>query len=70
MCMCVSHGLTEARVSCSVVVHIIDLRQGFSLNLELGWQPAAPAIFMSLPATALELSGHIARSGFSSVLGI
>lgn len=37
MCMCVSHGLTEARVSCSVVVHIIDLRQDFSLNLELGW---------------------------------
>lgn len=62
--MYVSHGLTETRVSCSDVVYIIDLK------LELGWRPASPAIFTSLLATALELSGHVARSGFSSVLGI
>lgn len=63
MCMYVSHGLTETRVSCSVVVYIIDLK------LELGWRPASPAIFMSLLATALELSGHVSDLAFQVYWG-
>lgn len=61
--MYVSHGLTETRVSCSVVVYIIDLK------LELGWRPASPAIFMSLLATALELSGHVSDLAFQVYWG-
>lgn len=59
-------GMFSQRPECllPVVPYSIALRQASWLNLDLGQQP--PAIFVSLPATALELAGPIARHGFSS----
>lgn len=36
-------------VSCSIILHLILLREGLSLNLELGWLPTIP----SSPTTSL-----------------
>lgn len=52
VCLCVhvcvglcAYAHTEARgrcqMPCVVMLHLIPLRQGLSLKLELGWQPAS-----------------------------
>lgn len=49
---------TEARgghqVSCSIAFHLIPLRRGPSLNLELGWLPTSPRALLPLSPTPVQ----------------
>lgn len=49
VCVCVcTHGYTHL-CFCEVILHLIPLRQAFSLNLELGWWPIACASCFLIP---------------------
>ena len=53
-------------MSCSITLHLIPFRQGLSLNLELGYQPANPCDpSVSPPPPSVELQMYIAMMGFS-----
>lgn len=63
LCVCVSVRVPEAclrggcSMSCSITLHFIPLKQGLSLNLDLGWQSESPVILLPAPYsdTVLEL---------------
>lgn len=60
-CMC-AESREGYQILCSVILHLIPLRWGFWLNLELSWQPASSVILLSLPCTALGLQMCLATS--------
>lgn len=48
-------GQRRTPVFQSITLHIVPLRWGLSVNLELGWQTAAPQVTVSPPSTELGL---------------
>lgn len=48
----------DNHVSCSVTVHLLLLRQTFSLNLGTGWEPASPGILLPLTFSLCQHCGY------------
>lgn len=55
-----SHVCVEIKgrhqVSCSIMVHLVPVRQDLSRHRELGWRPVSPVSLLSLTALGLQMS--------------
>lgn len=55
-------------MSCFITLYLITLRQGLSMNVEPGGQPAAPAVRQSVAPMVLELEACVATPDFFMLL--